>query len=214
MYPLAYERPHYADEVLTRADARWAELGLEPHHKVACFFGNLGARVLDLDTVVEAARLLMNENPDARIVMCGDYGQIDRFRSTSSGLPIVLPGWVDGAQIQTLMRRSIVGLLPYHGRWDFVGSIPNKPIEYLSGGLPVVSGLSGVLEELIAVEHCGLHYAGGDPRALADALLKGSPVIRHWPPTCPRTPRGSSRPASRLISSTPASSRTLRTWRR
>ena len=179
VYPLAYAKTSYPAEVLARADANWTALGLEAHHRVACFFGNLSTRVLDLDTVIEAARLLKTEDPDALIVVCGDNGQLESLREKSSALPILLPGWVDGADIQTLMARASAGLFPYQSRWDFVGHIPNKPIEYMAGGLPVVSGLSGKFAELLETYNCGVSYADGDARALADALLSvlGDPTL-------------------------------------
>lgn len=170
VFPLAYERTHYPADVLADAESRWSDLGLESRHRIACFFGNLSARVLDLDTVIEAARQIESVDPDARIVLCGDNGQLPQLQELADGLPVLLPGWVDGPQIQTLMARSRVGILPYRSRWDFVGSIPNKPIEYLSGDLPVISGLEGELERLLTSERCGLHIAEGDPGALVVAL--------------------------------------------
>ena len=172
VYQLAYERANYSRAAIERAEAGWVEFGLRKEHKIACFFGNLSTQILDLNTVFEAARYLKVECPTARIVLCGDNGQLERLRKLAVDLPVVLPGWVDGPQIQTLMARSVVGLLPYRNRWDFVGHMPNKPIEYLAGGLPVVSGLAGSLGELLVKERCGLVYEEGDPRALADALIR------------------------------------------
>ena len=49
------------------------------------------------------------------------------------------PGWVDAAKIFVLMRRSAVGLDPLPDRYDFLATINNKAIEYMSAGLPVIS---------------------------------------------------------------------------
>jgi glycosyltransferase involved in cell wall biosynthesis len=82
----------------------------------------------------------------------------------------MFPGWASAAEIWTLMRASMVGLTPYRSRPDFVASIPNKSIEYLSAGLPLVSSLQGSLAHLLARADAGLTYANGDVDALVGSL--------------------------------------------
>jgi glycosyltransferase involved in cell wall biosynthesis len=82
----------------------------------------------------------------------------------------VLPGRVGAAQIRVLMERSSAGLVPYEPRWDFVRNIPNKAIEYLSAGLPIITCLEGALEDLVTRNDCGSLYENGNALALADAV--------------------------------------------
>jgi glycosyltransferase involved in cell wall biosynthesis len=49
-------------------------------------------------------------------------------------------------------------------------SLPNKPIEYMSGALPIVTCLGGVLGALIERERCGIRYQEGDSSSLVEAL--------------------------------------------
>ena len=70
------------------------------------------------------------------------------------------------------MGLSKVGILPYPSDPDFAGSIPNKVIEYFSGGLPVVSGVRGVLSDLIETEQVGQTYISDNPESLGKALVK------------------------------------------
>ena len=51
-------------------------------------------------------------------------------------------------------------------------SLPNKAIEYLAGGLPVISTLRGDLEALLRVNECGITTPSGNPQALANAIMK------------------------------------------
>ena len=55
---------------------------------------------------------------------------------------------------------------PYLDRLDFQESISNKAIEYLSGGLPVLTSLHrGILVEMLREQRCGIHYADEDQLA-------------------------------------------------
>jgi glycosyltransferase involved in cell wall biosynthesis len=69
-----------------------------------------------------------------------------------------------------LMQLASVGLAPYASSPSFIVSVPNKAIEYLCGGLPVVSSLKGSLAELLATHRCGVTYENGNAQELA-ALL-------------------------------------------
>jgi glycosyltransferase involved in cell wall biosynthesis len=70
------------------------------------------------------------------------------------------------------MRLSEVGLAPYIDKPNFTMNLPNKPVEYLSAGLPVVSSLSGVLANLISENRCGITYKAESPDSLAEALVR------------------------------------------
>ncbi len=83
---------------------------------------------------------------------------------------MVFPGWVGAAEIWTLMRMARAGLAPYHNSKDFRSSLPNKSIEYLSAGLPLVSSLTGELERLLSEHGCGVTYVEGDAGSLAASL--------------------------------------------
>jgi glycosyltransferase involved in cell wall biosynthesis len=73
--------------------------------------------------------------------------------------------------ISVLMRHASFGLLPYMPTIDFANSIPNKAIEYLSHGLPVVTSLThGILHDILVENECGLFYKAKEPRGLASVL--------------------------------------------
>jgi glycosyltransferase involved in cell wall biosynthesis len=160
VFPHGYEEVDHSrgpDE----AWAIWREFGLDPDERpfIACFFGAMG-RQFDLATVIEAGRQLA-ERPGRRIVLvlCGDGESRSRYLALAGRLPnIVLPGWVDREKIQSLMTIASVGLAPYLNTPNFVGNLPNKPIEYFSRGLPVVTSLRGYLSDLLCQSDCGVLY--------------------------------------------------------
>lgn len=172
--------PHgYAERTLS-AEARMGAASLlrsrgidvdAPEFRVV-FFG-LFARAPEFETVLAAAARLAALRPRIRFILCGSGPREEEIRQRASVLPNVdVPGWIDGDTIWALMERSHVGLLCYHSTFDFEASIPNKPIEYMAGGLPVLSSLErGVLKEMLEREGCGLTYRNGDPDGLVAQLL-------------------------------------------
>ena len=50
-------------------------------------------------------------------------------------------------------------------------SLPNKPIEYLSSGLPVISSLQGELASLLSASSCGITYENASVDDLVRTLM-------------------------------------------
>ena len=145
----------------------WRQHGVSKEDWNICFFGTLG-RQFDLATVIGAARQLMEQYPQVRFIMCGEGDLKERFVDMSRDVPTVLyPGWVDRVQIRALMEMSRIGLAPYHASRDFLMSLPNKPIEYMSAGLPILSTIGGVLGQLISQHEIGAVCEKPDARSLA-----------------------------------------------
>lgn len=168
-FPLAYSASAPSQEAQRDAYRYWSDMGIgrEAKEFVVCFFGNISPRY-ELEDVIHAARLLTNEEPRCRFVICGDGEALRKLRREASGLTnVVFPGWLGAAQIWTLMRLSRAGIVPYPSTRDYLISVPNKAIEYLSAGLPVVTSLTGTLQRLLEVNECGVRYVNGDVRQLA-----------------------------------------------
>jgi glycosyltransferase involved in cell wall biosynthesis len=180
VFPFAYTASSPAPAAIEEASEAWRQLSVrrgDPGLTV-CFFGVLG-RQFDLKTVLGAAGILSSENCPVRFVICGTGDHEPLYRDLARGLPNVLfPGWVGATQIWTLMRMSQVGLAPYCSSPIFEDHLPNKPIEYLSAGLPVISSIRGALGALLEVHQCGVCYHSGAPRELAGifAALQRDPL--------------------------------------
>ena len=68
---------------------------------------------------------------------------------------IFFPGWIDYNQLTALKRLSIATLAPYRNTPDFQMSIPNKIIDSLSFGLPIITSLKGEVENIIKKYNVG-----------------------------------------------------------
>jgi len=172
-FPMGYTSTAPSQEKLQAAEQFWQEQGVlaDAACPIACFVGTFG-RQLDLETVLRAAHRLHTQGSPLRFVLCGTGDRLESLRRLAADLPtVIFPGWVDAAAIYVLMRRSSFGLDPLPNRYDFLATINNKAIEYMSAGLPVISSPNrGVLARLVAEEQCGVAYDYGDADALAAIL--------------------------------------------
>jgi len=171
-FPMGYHRIDLSRQECVEALSRWRARGVMDNAFVGCFFGTIG-RQFDLDTVINAARMLRGDRRRIQFVLCGSGDTLDDFQSKTRDCPDVLfPGWVNRTDIHALMGKSAIGLAPYINKPNFTMNLPNKPLEYLSAGLPIVSSLSGVLAKFISEYRCGITYEEGKADSLVEALIQ------------------------------------------
>jgi glycosyltransferase involved in cell wall biosynthesis len=172
-FPFAYPPTQPCLGALQGAATFWDNLGVPAGSErlVVSFVGNL-SRQLDVAHFMEAARMLNESGRGVQFVVCGAGERLEEYRRAAAAVPgMLFPGWIDAAKIHVLLQRSHVGIDPLPDRYDFLATINNKAVEYLSAGVPVVSSpRHGVLYELLAREGCGLSYATGDACDLANVL--------------------------------------------
>jgi glycosyltransferase involved in cell wall biosynthesis len=163
VFPMGYPALTVSDADRAIADQLWEERGVEPDSFVCSFIGTISPH-FDFEPVIRAARSMR----DVHFVICGDGDGLARLQRVAGDLDnVFFPGWVDAAQILSLMEASDVGLAPYAENAKM--SLPNKVFEYFFGGLPVISSLRGELESLLELHQCGLVY---DPTRPDDLLSK------------------------------------------
>lgn len=173
-FPHGYAATQPDAAKITEAHAFWAmhDVRQEDDAFIVCFFGAIGPQS-ELDTVITAARLLERRGRRFKFVLCGKGDHLESLRRKSANVrSILFPGWIGAAEIWTLMRMSKVGLAAYRSNANYITNMPNKPIEYLSAGLPVVSSLKGYLERFLADHSCGVTYPNEDAEALAEVLTE------------------------------------------
>ena len=169
-FPLAYPATPPTANQIEAATAFWRERNIVQNDGTftLMFAGTIG-RQFDFTAIVEAATTMRGK--PVRFVICGTGEMFDKLRAETKDLPnVLLPGWVGAAEIWTLMRLSQAGLAPYLAGESFLYSLPNKSLEYLSAGLPVISSLPGALERLLAERNCGITFPLGDAAALRRAI--------------------------------------------
>jgi len=139
--------------------------------KLFLFIGSFGVSY-ELGAILKAAKKMhLSGRDDVCFVIAGTGEQDGSLRMEASGLPnVVFPGWINAAEISSLLKAGYAGLLPYVK--DASQGIPNKPFEYLSAGLPLISSLEGEMADMINREGLGLFYPPGDSDSLIYAIEK------------------------------------------
>ena len=158
VFYMGYEVPSIDETEKKKIEESIEEHNISSTDFIVCYFGNITNTIIDFETIIEAAKKLATQKY-IKFVFCGTGVSFDSFLSKSKGLDnIILPGYVSPAYISVLMEKSSLGILPYYDRWDFTDAVPNKAIEYLAGGLPVLSQLSGHYGHIIENNKCGIVY--------------------------------------------------------
>lgn len=173
-FPFGYPAQMPAQQELDAAVQFWRGFGVSADQEglIACFFGTMGHQ-FDLETVLDAALMLEAEGRAVRFVLCGVGEKLESLKTHAGhSHALLFPGWVGRAEIYALMRIAHVGLAPYRNHTGFIGNLPNKPIEYLAGGLPVLSSLEGYLGDFLARHSCGMTYPEGNAPALHDIFVR------------------------------------------
>ncbi|WP_197442815.1 glycosyltransferase [Lignipirellula cremea] len=179
VFPLGYQRRTLDAVEQSAAEAVWRKRGIGPERGFrCCFFGTLGNST-NLDDILTVARRCWNEGDrDVQFVICGEGPNLAEYKRNVAGLQnVVFPGWVSPHEITVLMQWSDMGIAPYSAK--AMQSLPNKPIEYLGGGLPVLSTLRGELELLLEQEQCGFTFVPGQADELHRRLVeaRGNPSL-------------------------------------
>ena len=172
VFPLGYPAPSEVGgaELSLRIDRLCTAHAIRRDNLIVSFVGMFGASY-DLRPAIDAAALLAGgERSPIQFVLAGDGAKRSSLAIRARNLPnVILPGWLSKDEIQTLLRISDIGLAPYTR--SATQSMPNKPYEYMSAGLPIVSSLAGELAALLHSEKIGIQYQAGNAESLRDAIV-------------------------------------------
>jgi glycosyltransferase involved in cell wall biosynthesis len=165
----AYKERVLQTEERRREEESLRRAGVRFDRPLACFFGSF-EESYDLETVVEAARLLAaGPSGNLQFVLCGDGKKLPALRVRAEGLPnVVLPGRVTPEAIARLMEAADFGLASFIR--GATHTVSNKVVEYFCGGLAVVASESEGIRRVLEANRCGATYEPERPQDLA-ALL-------------------------------------------
>ncbi|MBL4608643.1 MAG: glycosyltransferase [Pseudomonadales bacterium] len=170
VFPLSYTAVSQSKKQLQTNKSELISKGVDLSKIICCFAGQFEA-TYDVVTIINTARLYQ-ETRETRIqfVLCGDGAQNKKLKDLAKGLKnIFFMGWVDQFMLRTVLDLSRIGLVSYAE--NAPQSLPNKPFEYMSGGLALVSSLRGELDEIIDSNKIGCLYQSGNAQELGEKIL-------------------------------------------
>tara|TARA_B000000532_G_C18864623_1_gene405683 strand:+ start:475 stop:1743 length:1269 start_codon:yes stop_codon:yes gene_type:complete len=171
-FPMAYVRENISEEKKIEAYSFWKKLGILKNDGIinVLFIGTF-TKSFEFQTVFLAAKILQSKNAPVRFIFCGVGMRETEIKDYCRDLNnCIFAGWINTAQIQTILKLSDVGLAPYIHTKNFLENFPNKPAEYLSENLLIATSLkSGKLFNFINSKQCGISY-GKDQHKLASFI--------------------------------------------
>lgn len=143
--------------------------GVDSNKTIVVFVGSFG-QTYDLSVVISGIKKIEPEILETlQFVFCGEGENSQRWREEAAGVEqIIFTGWVNADFIGKLLSVANVGLAAYKS--GAPQGIPNKIIEYMSAGLPILSSLTGETEELLEVSAVGLTYNAQDSENFTQML--------------------------------------------
>jgi len=182
VFPLTSPCDQVSSQQLEDARKWWDAQGIIHNGRQRLCFVGSHSPAFDFRPVQEAARIAANsEMSPCEFVICGDGSTSSDLRAMMSNLPNVLfPGWIDRPKIEALAERCQGALAPYLNNDSFQRSIPNKVIDALSLGLPILTPLQGEVASLIDEYGIGIRYGTDTGRSLYESiqLLTKDPVLQ------------------------------------
>lgn len=162
---------NFSDTEISDAEKFWDLQGVREDGNFRCTYIGSLTDSLDFQRIFEAAR-----DTGVDFVIAGAGASEEKFRTQSNDLQnVTFAGWVSAAQATVLAKRSTLLLAPYIELDDFKISLPNKFIDSLMHGRPMITSLSGFPKEFIEMNKIGKHYSNDEEGSLS-ALIKNLSV--------------------------------------
>lgn len=161
----------FSKENLDEANAWWDEKGVLDDSQARIFFVGSHSQAFDMQPIFDTAIYFQKSGIACQFVICGDGPFHNEWKERMKDYSNVLfPGWVNTYQSLALSSRSIAALAPYKNVDNFMSNLPNKVLDYLSYGKPILSPLKGEVYQLIQSEQVGLSYGEASTRTLSDCI--------------------------------------------
>ncbi|KMP11322.1 hypothetical protein UR09_03480 [Candidatus Nitromaritima sp. SCGC AAA799-A02] len=164
---------NYADrvEVISPGiDPSWLEVERNPAPVPHLLFWGRIEEEKGLPELFTAIKKVSAKVPEIKLTLVGEGSRLTEYQQMVSdrGLAgqVELPGWLGLREIQDFATRCSLGVFPSR-----IESFGLSVVESMAAGLPVIAASSGAIPENVEDRVTGTLVPGGDPGALADAIL-------------------------------------------
>jgi glycosyltransferase involved in cell wall biosynthesis len=161
VFPLTSPQGNCSEQDLIMARKWWDEQGVkyDPSITRIIFVGS-HMSIFDFEPIRTAANSCLTESIPVEFIICGDGGSSQQIRKSMINLSnVYFPGWIDRPKIEVLAERSQASIAPYRNISNFVDNLPNKVLDSLALGLPILSPLKGEVFKLINTYKVGFSYS-------------------------------------------------------
>lgn len=142
---------------LNQAEQWWESIGLDlSHSNRIVFIGSL-SQAFDFSHIRDAVGMLCDSGRSIEFVICGKGNDEEIIKKLFKGVPnVYFPGWINLQQASVLMKSALASIAPYKNTVNFTKNFPNKIVDSLSYGVPVITGLRGEVQRFIIENETGI----------------------------------------------------------
>ena len=168
IFPLGYTSNTLNSDEVLKCQINYLELfNIKPDTVVLTFIGQF-EKSYDIETIVDAAKHFSN-NSNLIFILAGNGSKFLNIQQEAKTLKnIFLTGWLNQAKISALLNLSTIGLVTYSK--SALQTLPYKPFEYMSAGLPILSSLNGELKKIIEENRIGRSYIASNVTSLCSEI--------------------------------------------
>ena len=117
------------------------------------FIGTL-TDVFDFEPIIKAA-----SKDNFQFVIAGNGPKLNELKNAAKNLEnILVPGRITALEIDYILDKSDLYIIPLKDLEDFKSSLPNKFFDALNAGLPILTSSEGALKRVILEEGIGFFY--------------------------------------------------------
>jgi glycosyltransferase involved in cell wall biosynthesis len=161
--PLTTSDPEISLEEIVSAQQWWEEKGVPLKTKRRMHFIGSLSPSFDFSIIKRVAERFEKKGINCQFVICGDGSETEKVRGMMSGLKnVIMPGWIDAGKAKVLCDSSSASLAPYINTDNFRMNVPNKILDSLQKGLPIITTLEGEVKELVEVYNSGFSSTNED----------------------------------------------------
>ena len=141
----------------------------QPDEKIILYVGRF-VREKGIHLLLDAANIILAEDPKAKFVIVGSGGAIDRFKRFSDwagiGDRVLFTGFMSQRPLYQLYRCADVTVFP--SLYEPFGIVA---LEGMAAGVPVVASDAGGLREVVMHDKTGTSFYSGNAESLAWAII-------------------------------------------
>ena len=128
--------------------------------------------IYEFETLEKALKNGLGKSQEVEFILVGQGG--DNYHRLRSELQqynnIHMPGWLPREEAYRLASTCHVGLVPLKASHSHF--LPNKPFEYASLGLGLLTCAEGEVRHLVEANECGWHFREGDDGSLQAIIAR------------------------------------------
>lgn len=137
-------------------------LNIDPSEEIIISFGGTIGEMFDFNPLLKLLEEHKNNEKINRIkfIFCGGGSQLEVLKQSFIEFDnVAFIGHINSNVLYTLYSISTVVFAPYKKIQNFHGHLPNKFMEYLSSGKPIISSLQGDAAVILSEENAGFNYS-------------------------------------------------------